>query len=70
MEGIKAGHPGTYHSEHGDVPAWVIEYHAGRDEGDHLVGGFVNAAGHAAGQGDVFRVWTVVGDEKGAFTPA
>lgn len=62
------GAKGTYHDEHGDVPAWVIEYDAGKESGDYLVGGFTSAKAHAAGQGDVFRVWTVLGSEQGAFT--
>jgi len=68
MAGIAIGKKVTYHSEHGDVPAWVIEYEAGRDAGDHLVAGFTNAGMHAAGGGDVFRHWSVVGDEQGAFS--
>lgn len=70
MAGVTPGKRGTYHSEHGDVPCWVIEYEAGRDGGDHHVGGFTSAAQHNAGQGDVFRVWTTVGDKQGEFTPA
>lgn len=70
MAGIAAGHKGTYHSEHGDVPCWVVEYEAGRDEGDHRVAGFTNTAQRKAGAADTFNVWTVVGDEQGAFTPA
>jgi len=64
MSDLDVGKLGTYHSEDGDIPCLVIAYVAGRDGGDHLIGGF-----HvAAGKGDVFREWTVVGTEQGAFT--
>lgn len=66
---IKVGAHGLYHSEHGDWPAVVTDYEAGRDQGDYRVGGFVNAAGAEAGTGPTFDRWTVVGDEQGAFTP-
>lgn len=64
MADTDVGKRGTFHSEDGDVPCWVIKYVAGRDGGDHLVAGF--EAAH--GKGDTFRVWTVVGKEQGAFT--
>ena len=70
MAGIAPGHRGTYHSPQGDVPCWVVEYAAGRDGGDHLIGGFTTSAQHGAGEGDVFRVWVQIGDKEGQFTPA
>lgn len=69
MAAVKAGHKAVYHSEHGDVPAWVIEYDEGREQGDYLIGGFWNTAGREAGRGDTFVVRSVVGHEQGAFTP-
>ena len=49
------------------VPAWVVEYVAGRDEGDHRVAGFTNTDQKNDGAGDVFTVWSVVGDTQGSF---
>lgn len=69
MAGIAPGKKGTFHTEHGDVPCWVVEYEAGRDGGDHLVGGFSLDAMRET-SGDTFLRWSVVGDEEGAFTPA
>lgn len=67
MAGLQVGTKGTYHSEHGDVPGWVIEYEAGRDAGDHLIGGFSNSAMRTS-SGDTYLRWAVVGDEAGAFS--
>lgn len=64
MADTDVGKKGTYHSEDGDVPGWVIKYVAGRAEGDHLIAGF--EAG--TGKGDTYRVWTVIGKETGAFS--
>lgn len=68
MAAIKVGHKGTYHSEHGDVPCWVVEYEEGRDEGDYRVAGFWNTKAKQAGQGDTFSVRSVYGTERGAFS--
>lgn len=64
MADTDVGKQGTYHGEDGDVPCWVIDYVAGRPEGDHLVGGFEKVPG----KGDTFRHWTVVGKDTGAFS--
>ncbi len=58
----------VYHSEHGDYTGWVTDYQAGRDQGDHHIAGFTNAAGKEAGDGDTFTAWSVDGTEQGAFT--
>lgn len=68
MPAITVGHKGTYHSEHGDVPCWVVEYDEGREGGDYLIAGFWNSAAKAAGQGDTFSLHSVVGHEQGAFS--
>lgn len=65
---VKVGEAVIYHSEHGDVPAVVVEYVEGRESGDYRIGGFWNTAGKDAGQGDVFNVRSVVGGEQGAFS--
>jgi hypothetical protein len=62
------GHRVTYHGEHGDVPAWVVEYDAGHAEGDYRIGGFTNQKMRDAGQADVFNFRSVVGTEQGAFS--
>lgn len=65
---VEVGHRVTYHSEHGDLTAWVTDYEPGRDQGDYRIAGFNNAAAEAAGQGPTFARWSVVGDEQGAFS--
>ena len=70
MEAIKVGATGIYHSEHGDVPCTVIEYDEGKPGGDYRIAGFWNTKGKEAGQGDVFNVYSVVGEEQGAFSVA
>lgn len=49
------------------VPAWVVEYEAGKDEGDHRIAGFTNSDQKKDGAGDVFNVWSVVGSIQGSF---
>jgi hypothetical protein len=66
---IAKGTQVLYHSEHGDFPAWVVEYVAGRDEGDHFVAGWTTPEAQKAGQGPYFADWSVVGHEHGAFSP-
>lgn len=69
MAAVTVGHKGIHHSEHGDVPCWVVEYDEGREGGDYLIAGFWNEAGRTAGGGDTFSRRSVVGSEQGAFTP-
>jgi hypothetical protein len=68
MAAIKVGHQVVYHSEHGDVPAWVIEYDEGHAAGDYRIGGFSNQAALDAGQGPYFNTRSVFGEEQGAFS--
>jgi hypothetical protein len=68
MAAIRVGHQVVYHSEHGDVPAWVIEYDEGHPSGDYRLGGFTNQAQKDAGGGDVFNLRSVYGEERGAFS--
>ena len=63
MADTDVGKRGTYHSEDGDVPCWVLQYEAGRENGDHQIAGF-----KAGGGEDTFKTWTVVGTEQGAFS--
>lgn len=70
MAGIAEGTPGTYHSEHGDVPAWVVEYKAGRDSGDHYVAGFSLPGEMAHVNGPTFGHWTQIGSKQGQFSPS
>jgi len=70
MGAIPVGTQGTYHSEHGDVPCWVVEYVADRPGGDYRVAGFWNSVAQEAGQGEVFSLQTVFGEEQGAFSVA
>lgn len=59
----------TYHSEHGPIKtAWVADYVAGKESGDHLVVGFWNQAGKKAGQGITFALWSTPGDKQGEFS--
>jgi hypothetical protein len=68
MADTDVGKKGTYHSEHGNVPCWVVEYEAGKDEGDHRIAGFCNTAMKQAGSGDVFNTWSQVGSAEGQFS--
>ena len=68
MADTDVGKKATFHSEHGDVPCWVVEYEAGRDAGDHRIAGFCNSAMKKAGGGDVFNTWSQTGDGQGLFT--
>ncbi len=56
------------HDEDGDQLGWVLAYEAGRDSGDHYIGGFTSPEAHAHGQGEVFATWSVEGTEHGAFS--
>ena len=67
---IPVGTKVLYHDEHGDQVAWVTDYEAGRDAGDHHIAGFNSIKVKDAGQGAVFAVWSVVGTEHGAFGEA
>jgi hypothetical protein len=49
------------------VPGWVVEYEAGRPQGDHRIAGFSNSDQKEAGEGDVWNVWSVVGSKRGSF---
>ena len=64
MSDLDVGKHGTYHSEPlGDIDCKVVDYRAGRPHGDHLI----EYTDGADGTGVVHRIWTVVGDELGAF---
>lgn len=68
MGAIEVGTVVIWHSDYGDVPAWVIEYEEGRPEGDYRIAGFTNTAMKEAGAGVVFNVRSVFGEEHGAFS--
>lgn len=70
---IKVGSEAKFHSEFGDLLATVVEYEEGREHGDYYLAVLANAKSQASqqfGNGPVFNIWTVVGDELGAFTAA
>ena len=68
MPAIPVGTKVNYEYHEGDhVPAFVVEYQEGKDEGDYRLGGFCNSAQKAEGQGDVFNLWSVLGSGQGSF---
>lgn len=68
MSDLDVRKKGTYHSQWGPLVAWVTDYEAGRDGGDHRVAGFTNTAAQAAGQGPTFDRWTIIGHDEGEFS--
>lgn len=68
MAGIREGKRVRYEYETGRfVPGFVVEYAAGKDEGDHLICGFSNSDQRAAGEGDTYAKWSVLGEGQGTF---
>lgn len=49
------------------VPAVVVEYVPDKPQGDYRLGGFTNSEQKAAGGGDVFNVFSVLGTTQGSF---
>jgi hypothetical protein len=60
----------VYHDEHGDHIGFVADYVAGRDAGDHWLGGFTNSSAVDAGTGPTLAVWSVYRNtgEQGTFS--
>ena len=67
MADTDVGKQVEYNADGEWVPAWVVEYQAGKDAGDHRVAGFTTSAQKAAGGGDVFNVWSTPGTKPGNF---
>ncbi len=64
MADTDVGKHGTFHSEDGPKDCKVVHYQAGRDSGDHVIETVFGGDRHT---GDVRRIWSVVGEETGAF---
>jgi hypothetical protein len=70
MAAEDVGRQAVYHDRYGDHVCWVSDYVAGRDAGDHQLGGYTNHEAREAGQGDVFANWSVYRNtgEQGTFS--
>lgn len=71
MPAIAVGTPVKFHSENGPLSAEVVEYEEGRPSGDYYL--LVKATSKSQenaqyGNGPVFNVWSVFGEEQGAFS--
>lgn len=71
MPAIAVGSPVKFHSGHGELSAEVVEYEEGRPSGDYYL--LVKATSKSQesqewGNGPVFNVWSVFGEEQGAFS--
>ncbi len=58
---------GEYNADGEWVPCVVVEYKAGKEEGDYRVAGFTTSAQQKSGQPDYFSVWSTPGSKPGNF---
>ncbi len=73
MAAIEVGAAIHFHSGHGELLGTVVEYEEGRPSGDYYLAVLATSksqASQAWGNGPMFNVWSVFGEEQGAFSLA
>ncbi len=61
------GAKAEYNADGEWVPCTVVEYDAGKEQGDYRVGGFTTTKQQKTGQPDYFNVWSTPGHKPGNF---
>jgi len=70
---IEVGTSVKFHSGYGDLLATVVEYEAEKPEGDYYLAVLADSKSQESGEwgnAPVFNIWSVVGEERGAFSVA
>ena len=70
---IEVGTEVKFHSGHGELLATVVECEEGKEGGDYYLAVLATTKSQESqewGNGPVFNTWSVVGEERGAFSVA